>query len=91
MPHTCENCEHWRKIDASNRTIGIAVNIGECRCNPPTSSHNWPRTHGTEYCSCHSAAALRLAQAQPLPPKSEYAEPKSAKPTKARRAGELPL
>ena len=88
MPHTCENCEHWRKIDASNRTIGIAVNIGECRANPPTTSHNWPRTHGTEYCSCHSAAPR---YAVVLPPKPEYAEPKASKPTKARRAGELPL
>ena len=63
--HTCKNCTHWKKVEGDARTVGIAVNVGECRANPPTISHNWPRTRGNEHCSCHSAHSARYAGAQP--------------------------
>ena len=78
MPNNCENCTHWRRQAA--RPEAVTNTIGECRANPPAQSYNWPRTHATDFCSCHSAAAHYAAA---LPPKPE-------KP-KARKGEELPL
>lgn len=79
MPNTCENCGHWRKVPAREGAM-VATAIGECRAEPPKASHNWPRTHGTEYCSCHSANAPRYAQPQETPA-----------PRRGKQQGELPI
>ncbi|HLP07912.1 MAG TPA: hypothetical protein VK178_07080 [Opitutaceae bacterium] len=77
--HTCETCDHWKKREG--RSSGIAVNVGECHANPPVTSHHWPLTQGSEFCSQHSKAqAARYAQAQP--------EPLTRRPAKQ---GKLPI
>ena len=53
MPNTCENCTHWRRQAA--RPEAVTTSLGECRANPPAVSYQWPRTHATDFCSCHSS------------------------------------
>lgn len=90
MPNNCENCTHWQRRPVRPGSVidgMIDAGVGECRSNPPAVSYTWPKTHANDYCSCHSAGAARLAQAQPLPPRPEY----KAETRKGRKAEQLPL
>ena len=76
MPNNCENCTHWRRQAA--RPEAVTNTIGECRANPPAVSYNWPRTHATDFCSCHAPAG-----------RGERQEVRGER--KARKGEELPL
>lgn len=80
MPNCCDNCAHWKRQAA--RPEALTNSLGECRANPPPVSYNWPRTHSTDYCSCHSSKETGNRKAETGARKTEGGR---------RKADELPI
>lgn len=77
MPNTCENCAHWRPVEARQDVRAGAV--GECRYGPPAASYQWPKTRPDGYCGCHSVVKAETAKrkAEPRNLKLEVRNPEA--------------